>query len=60
MRRMQRTRLSFAPMARAAAAASQPLPQRYFALFRRWMMFGIPGFGSVMIILWLMIAKPEF
>jgi uncharacterized membrane protein len=47
-------------LARAAAAASQPLPQRYFALFRRWMMFGIPGFGSVMIILWLMIAKPEF
>jgi uncharacterized membrane protein len=47
-------------LARAAAAGSQPLPQRYFALFRRWTMFGIPGFGSVMIILWLMIAKPEF
>jgi uncharacterized membrane protein len=30
------------------------------ALFRRWFWFGIPGFGSVMIILWLMIAKPEF
>ena len=29
-----------------------------FALFRRWFLFGIPGFGSVMIILWLMIAKP--
>ena len=47
-------------LARAAVAGSQPLPQRYFALFRRWTMFGIPGFGSVMIILWLMIAKPEF
>jgi hypothetical protein len=23
-----------------------------------WFLFGIPGFGSVMIILWLMIAKP--
>ena len=34
------------------------LPPRYFALFRRWFLFGIPGFGSVMAILWLMIAKP--
>lgn len=46
-------------LARAAVAQGQPLPPRYFALFRRWFMFGIPGFGSVMIILWLMIAKPE-
>jgi uncharacterized membrane protein len=45
-------------LARAAVAQKQPLPPRYFALFRRWWMFGIPGFGSVMIILWLMIAKP--
>jgi uncharacterized membrane protein len=43
-----------------AAAQQQPLPPRYFALFRRWFAFGIPGFGSVMIILWLMIAKPQF
>jgi uncharacterized membrane protein len=45
-------------LARKAAAQSEPLPPRYFALFRRWFLFGIPGFGSVMIILWLMIAKP--
>lgn len=45
-------------LARAAAEKAQPLPPRYFALFRRWFLFGIPGFGSVMIILWLMIAKP--
>jgi uncharacterized membrane protein len=45
-------------LARVAAAENQPLPPRYFALVRRWMLFGIPGFGSVMIILWLMIAKP--
>jgi uncharacterized membrane protein len=45
-------------LARVAAEKSQPLPPRYFALFRRWFCFGIPGFGSVMIILWLMIAKP--
>ena len=41
-----------------AAAQTQTLPSRYFSLFCRWCLFGIPGFGSVMIILWLMIAKP--
>jgi uncharacterized membrane protein len=46
-------------LARAAADKNEPLPPRYFALFRRWFLFGIPGFGSVMIILWLMIAKPD-
>jgi uncharacterized membrane protein len=47
-------------LARKAVAQDLPLPPRYFALFRRWFVFGIPGFGSVMIILWLMIAKPQF
>jgi uncharacterized membrane protein len=47
-------------LARAAVARREPLPPRYFALFRRWWVFGIPGFGSVMAILWLMIAKPQF
>ena len=45
-------------LARAAAAQNAALPPRYFALIRRWMLFGIPGFGSVMAIVWLMIAKP--
>ena len=45
-------------LAQAAAAKGHALPPRYYALFRRWFLFGIPGFGSVMIILWLMIAKP--
>jgi uncharacterized membrane protein len=45
-------------LARLAVEKGQPLPPRYFALFRRWFLFGIPGFGSVMIILYLMIAKP--
>ena len=46
-------------LAGAAAAKAASLPPRYFALFRRWFLFGIPGFGSVMAILWLMIAKPS-
>jgi uncharacterized membrane protein len=45
-------------LARLAAEKGQPLPPRYYALFRRWFWFGIPGFGSVMTILYLMIAKP--
>jgi uncharacterized membrane protein len=45
-------------LARAAAASAQPLPPRYFTVFRRWFLCGIPGFGAVMAILWLMIAKP--
>jgi uncharacterized membrane protein len=47
-------------LARTATTQRQPLPPRYFVLFRRWFLFGIPGFGSVMGILWLMIAKPQF
>jgi uncharacterized membrane protein len=47
-------------LARAAVSKKGPLPARYFTLFHRWFAFGIPGFGSVMIILWMMIAKPFF
>ena len=45
-------------LARRPRLRMRPLPPRYFALFRRWFLFGIPGFGSVMAILWLMITKP--
>lgn len=45
-------------LARKAVEQNLGLPSRYFALFHRWFWFGIPGFGSVMAILWLMIAKP--
>jgi uncharacterized membrane protein len=47
-------------LARTAATHHTPLPARYFRLYRRWFLFGIPGFGSVLAILWLMIAKPWF
>lgn len=50
--------LEMRDLARAAVEKGLPLPSRYSALFRRWFLFGIPGFGSVMIVLWLMIAKP--
>jgi uncharacterized membrane protein len=45
-------------LARHAAAQGTPLPARYDRLFRLWFWFGFPGFGSVLAILWLMIARP--
>jgi uncharacterized membrane protein len=45
-------------LARAAAISGAPLPPQYHRLFRLWFLFGFPGFGAVMAILWLMIAKP--
>ena len=44
--------------AATAAAVGKPLPREYHQLFRLWFLFGFPGFGSVLAILWLMIAKP--
>ena len=46
-------------LARAAMHDGKPLPDAYARLFRIWFAFGFPGFGSVMAIIWLMIAKPE-
>ena len=45
-------------LARKAVDQRTALPERYFILFRRWFIFGFPGFGATMLILWLMIAKP--
>lgn len=47
-------------LARESAAKGKPLPKVYYRLFRLWFIFGFPGFGSVIAILWLMIAKPSF
>jgi uncharacterized membrane protein len=45
-------------LAMAAASKSVPLPVAYHRLFRVWFACGFPGFGAVMAIIWLMIAKP--
>lgn len=45
-------------LAEAAASAGEPLPAVYHRLFWLWFVFGFPGFGSVLLIMWLMIAKP--
>ena len=47
-------------LALQSAATGAPLPARYDRLFRFWFAFGFPGFGSVLLIVWLMIAKPSW
>jgi uncharacterized membrane protein len=46
-------------LAAAAASTGRPLPESYHLLFRVWFAFGLPGFGSVLLIIWLMVAKPS-
>ena len=45
-------------LACAAAGSDTLLPAAYHRLFRIWFWFGFPGFGAVLTILYLMIAKP--
>ena len=45
-------------LALAAAATGTSLPARYHRLFRLWFWFGFPGFGAVLAIVVLMVAKP--
>jgi uncharacterized membrane protein len=47
-------------LAREAATSGSPLPARYHSLYRLWLLAGFPGFGCVLAILWLMLAKPLF
>lgn len=47
-------------LAKAAAVSGDRLPDSYHRLFRLWFAFGFPGFGGIMAIIWLMIAKPSF
>jgi uncharacterized membrane protein len=45
-------------LAAVAMRRGTPLDDDYRRLFRLWFLFGFPGFGAVIAILWLMIAKP--
>jgi uncharacterized membrane protein len=46
-------------LAEAAVAAGEPLPARYYRLFWMWFAFGFPAFGAILVIFWLMIARPN-
>jgi uncharacterized membrane protein len=45
-------------LAQMAVDTGTSLPPAYYHLFRIWFLFGFPGFGAVLAILFLMIAKP--
>ena len=45
-------------LARDAWQTNQPLPPRYFKLFRIWFAFGIPAFTAILAIFGLMILRP--
>ncbi|MBL8674590.1 MAG: DUF2269 family protein, partial [Rhodospirillales bacterium] len=44
--------------AAAAAAASAPLPPEYHRVMRRWFALGWPAFLALVVVYWLMVAKP--
>ena len=45
-------------LAREAVASGQPLPASYYRVMRWWFWLGWPAFISVIVVFWLMIAKP--
>jgi len=45
-------------IARRAAAEGVALPEIYHHYFRYWFVLGWPAFGGVLVIFWLMVAKP--
>lgn len=46
-------------IAERAEHAGTALPRRYDVMFWTWFIFGLPAFGAILAILWLMIARPS-
>ena len=45
-------------LAHDAARADQPLPAEYWRYFRAWFALGIPAFVALLVVFYLMVAKP--
>ncbi|CAN7200409.1 DUF2269 family protein [Rhizobacter sp. LjRoot28] len=45
-------------MAREAVAAGRPLPPRFWQYFGVWVALGIPAFFALVVVFYLMVAKP--
>lgn len=45
-------------MAQVAAEQGAELPERYWRFFRVWVALGIPAFLSLVVVFYLMVAKP--
>lgn len=50
--------LEMRTLSRSAEREGASLPPRYHTLARRWFCLGIPAFAALVIIFWLMVAKP--
>ena len=46
-------------MAEEAAVANAPLDPRYARLLRAWFLLGWPAFVALLVVFWLMVAKPS-
>ena len=46
-------------LARTSAQEGLALPAGYRAYARLWFWLGVPAFSAVVLVLWLMVAKPE-
>jgi uncharacterized membrane protein len=51
--------VSLTDLARDAELRGVPLSPQYWALARQWFWLGIVAFASVVIVLWLMVTKPD-
>ena len=45
-------------LARVADRSSTPLPRTFYRYARIWFTLGVPGFGALIVVFWLMVAKP--
>ncbi|MDA5093343.1 DUF2269 domain-containing protein [Aliiroseovarius sp. KMU-50] len=54
-----RIQIRLRDLARQAAQTNTPLPDRYHQLYRIWFAFGWPAFLAMLMIFWVMIARPE-
>ena len=50
--------LKMRDIARDAVAAGTALPPRYWRLLRIWVLLGIPAFIALVVVFYLMVAKP--
>ncbi len=46
-------------LAEEAVMANRPLPDQYFRLFNIWFVSGFPAFLAMLVIFWVMIARPQ-
>lgn len=53
-----RIQMRMRDLAREAAQSGSELPAAYHNLFRIWFACGFPAFAAILVIVWLMLARP--